>query len=788
MDLSKLSDADLQAMQSGDMSKVSDDGLRVLSGEPPGLARSFINGIPKGFAGLVDSFNNAPENLMNLSRMISGSIATAAGHPEYAVDVKPPTNAAHDILTKVGAIRPAAEPTTAGGRIVDMMGQSIGGGGINPSAIARNASRGAIVPIVRDVTAALASGAGAGAGLEAARQVDTGSESGNAALQTAASIAAGAVPGAFLAARGSAGDRTAAALNGVSKEQLAMADALLKRAAAAGTPLTGYEAIQAITGLNPKMQTQQRVTEQSDAAARNLTPMMQARAGRNTTAAGRAFGEIAPVDPAPDALAGLLQQGATDAIRTAHQARSAEAGPFYKAQRASDAEAIGLGEQIPMLADKLRGREQARDQVVQLGGKNLAYANEMDAAASQWSPVPGYPTFPRRYAPQNDRMNEAIAAVPEFEAARLARVAEIEAAQAALNKSQDALAAKNLPEIRTKVTGYLADLDRRIKLAGPTQEGKILQDLRDQIAPGGEPILLPSQLESVYKANRNKTELSAIPTSDEKTVAGVIGPYVTGLDKVIKDISPDIAAGRAKYAELSRDYVTPMEKGQIGKLTRSDEFPVQAGVLLPEKPWDVTPDVVSKTVRTIDAEAPGVPARFIRQYLEGTFNESNGGGIANNPKGGYQFAKKVADNPMQRENLIAALRASGKSPTPLIDLLDTFHAQGMKPEVNSATAANMAESSMLGGRKAVDFLMRPIRAIPGQADAWRNSLATKELADALASPDSVQRLQEIARANGTYSPMKQQMLVNLLMGQRAAQDANKPRVDVDLDLMNTEGR
>ncbi|MDQ0084591.1 hypothetical protein J2W35_004960 [Variovorax boronicumulans] len=672
MDLSKLSDADLQAMQSGDMSKVSDDGLRVLSGEPPSLMKSFVNGIPKGIAGLADNFNNLPENMMNLSRMISGSIVTAAGHPEYAVDVKPPTNAAHDILTNIGAIRPAAEPTTMGGRVVDMMGQSVGGGGINPVSIAKSASRGAWVPIVRDVTAALASGAGAGMGLEAAKKVDTGSETGNAALQTAATMAAGALPGAFLAARGSAGDRTAAALNGVTPEQLAMADALLKKSVAAGSPLTGYEAIQAVTGLNPKMQTQQRVTEQSDAAARNLTPMMQARPGRNAELANAAFDQIAPVNPRPDALAGRLMDTAKQAITNARQAGNAQAKPYY---------------------DATTGNPNAR------------------ITSNDWNTLTADPLVQKALgAVKNDPVygvtNEAPGSVAWLDAAKK----------------------------------WMDDKGGAARLAGENNAARMY--------------------------------------------TGATGKVMPPIDAQF----PDYATARAIVAKNMQDVVTPMDQGQVGKLSRSDDFKAQVDSFLPEKPLDVNPSVIRETVKTLSSVDPNITPEMLAQHLRSTFNESNGGGIRNNVMGGFNFAKKVADNPMQRENLIEALKASGKSPTPLTDSLDVFQAQGMKPNVNSATAANMAESSMLGGRKAVDFLMRPIRAIPGQADAWRNSLATKELADALASPDSVKRLQELARVNGTYSPLKQQMLVNLLMGQRAAQDANKPRVDVDLDLLNTEGR
>lgn len=738
--------------------------------EAPPLWKTALNGIPKGIAGALDNINNAPQNIWNMSKMASGSVATALGHPEYAAPVTAPTNTFNDFGTRAGIIRPEAEPVNTAGRVVDSIGQAVGQ--LNPRAIATNIGRGAVVPIARDLTAATASGTGSALGQEAARNIDTGSESGNIALQAAAGMVGGGVPGGVMAARGTGGDRTAASLKGVTQAQLQAATELQAMARAQGSPITGYEAIQAVTGLNPKMQTQQRIAEQSDAAAGNLTPMMQNRPGANAALANNAFNRVAPQETNPDALGGLLQQGATDAITTAHKNRTAQTSPFYQRQRASDAEAMGLSDAIPGLQSLVADRTAARDRATQLGGQNLSYANEQDRLAGQYTPVPGYPTFPKRYTNQNDRSQEAIAAHADFEDARMSRLDELNQAQAQLNKTQDALASKNLPEIGGKVSGFLSDLDQRIKLAGPTAEGKILQQLRDQIAPDGKPIVYPSQLESVYRAARDQTELSAIPTPEQKTAAGVLGPYVGKLDTLIKSVSPDIAQGRALHAQISRDVVNPMEKGQIGQLTRDSGFPTQMGVLLPERPMDITPGVVGNTVRTIDAEAPGVPARMLAQYLRGTFNESNGGGVAPNPMGGARFAEKVADNPMQRANLVEALNASNKSPTPLTDALDIFQAQRFKPAVNSATASNLAEGSALSGTRPLDLLTKPLSAVGRVSDAWRNGLASKQLAEALASPDSVQRLQEMARTNGTYSPVKQQMLINLLLAQQQANPPN----------------
>jgi hypothetical protein len=669
MDLSKLSDNDLQAMQAGDLSKVSEDGLRMLSGEPPSLMRSFVNGIPKGAAGFADAITNTPENILNLSKMAFGAGATALGRSDLAPEVTAPPERAKELLTRAGIIRPSSEPTTGMGRVVDMAGQALGGGGVNPAAVARSASRGAILPIARDVTAALASGTGAGLGAEAARNVDTGSEAGNAALQVTGSLLGGGVPGAVVASRGTAGDRTAAALKGVPPEQLALAEALQNKARAAGSPLTGYEAIQAQTGLNPKMQTQQRIAEQSDAAAGNLTPMMQARPERNTQLAGAAFDQVAPQASRPDALAGRLMDTAKQAVTNARQAGNAQAAPYYASTT---------------------GNPNAR------------------IPPNDWATLTNDPLVLQAL--------EKVKADPVY-------------------------------GVTNAADGSVAWLDAAKKW------------MNDQSG--------------------------AAQRKGENNAARMYTGGTHELTNTVDTHFPDYAKARSVVARNMQDVVTPMDQGQVGKLSRSDDFKAQAEALLPEKPLDVNPEVIRETVKTLSSVDPNITPEMVGQYLRSTFNESNGGGIANNPMGGYQFAKKVADNPTQRENLVEALRASGKKPEAITDALDIFQAQGMKPPVNSATAANLAEGNMLGAMRPLDMLTRPLSAAGRATDAWRNGWSAKAMSEALASPDSVKRLQELARGNGTYSPVQQQLLVNLLMGQR---QAAMPRVDVDLDLLNTEGR
>jgi hypothetical protein len=742
---------------------------------PPSRSATFGNAVMKGAAGFADMIPNAIVNTANLGIAGYGAIKGALGAKgsELPDPINPQAlSGFHKIGEATGLIKKERDPTDATGRVVDVVGQVIGGGGINPAAVGRALARGNVLPVVRDVVAATAGGTGAGLTSEAVRDIKTGNDTVDRLIRVVAPMAGGMAASSAVASRGTAGDRTSAALSGVTSEQLQLAKALQQKANAAGTPLTGYEAIQAVTGLNPKMQAQQRVTEQSDAASKaGLTSMMQRRPENNAVVAENAISGVSPKEPFPDVLAGTLRQTAEKAIADAQAKRTEAVRPNYQEQRNSDMGAIKLTEAIPSIearvADRLASRADARQQTGQIIGRE----NEMRIGAENAVPVPGQPRFPPRYTNQNDRAIEAGKAIPDFDAVAKRRAAEVAEAERTLGVAQDALASKNLPYIQGKVNGFLKALDENIKLAGPTREGDILRALRKELAPEGAPVVLPTQLESIYKANRDKLDTNIMSSAEDKTRAAVLGGHVRKLDALIQEVSPAIREGRAKYAQISKEVVDPLINSQVGKLTRSDEFQTQAGTLLPEKPMDVTPSVLDRTIKQLNQQDPEITRRFLAQYLRGTFNESNGGGVGNNAFGGYQFAKKVADNPVQKENLIQALKSSGANPAPVVDALDIFRAQGMKPPVNSATTANAAEAAAMSQKKLIDALLHPVAVAPGylagKTDLWRNGMATKEMAKALADPNSVERLAELARANGTYSPLTQQMLAQMLLASRA---------------------
>ena len=92
----------------------------------------------KALAGVADTLYNAPENLVNLSKMVYGAGATALGRPDLAPNVTAPTNVAQNALTRMGAIAPTENMTT-GQRIVDTGLQAATTGLINPASGVRNA-------------------------------------------------------------------------------------------------------------------------------------------------------------------------------------------------------------------------------------------------------------------------------------------------------------------------------------------------------------------------------------------------------------------------------------------------------------------------------------------------------------------------------------------------------------------------------------------------------------------------------------------------------------------------
>lgn len=104
MDLSKLSDADLAAVEAGDMTKVSDAGLQVLSGMPPpspsvggkmlDTANATATGFNRGLVNLLGLPADTAHNVVDLTKAALGTPWLLAGkEPPQALQLQDRANA-----------------------------------------------------------------------------------------------------------------------------------------------------------------------------------------------------------------------------------------------------------------------------------------------------------------------------------------------------------------------------------------------------------------------------------------------------------------------------------------------------------------------------------------------------------------------------------------------------------------------------------------------------------------------------------------------------------------------
>jgi len=141
LDLTKLSDAELKAIASGDMSSLSDATLTLLTKQnteipaerrPPSTKAVVTSAPYKALGGVADMFLNAPQNVLNLAKMGAGTLATAAGYSNLAPEVTAPPERVTNLLRSAGLIKPT-ENMTQGQRVLDVGLQAATGGMLSPA-------------------------------------------------------------------------------------------------------------------------------------------------------------------------------------------------------------------------------------------------------------------------------------------------------------------------------------------------------------------------------------------------------------------------------------------------------------------------------------------------------------------------------------------------------------------------------------------------------------------------------------------------------------------------------
>jgi hypothetical protein len=258
----------------------------------------------------------------------------------------------------------------------------------------------------------------------------------------------------------------------------------------------------------------------------------------------------------------------------------------------------------------------------------------------------------------------------------------------------------------------------------------------------------------------------------DKRKAGIAFGGSRELDAYLSSKSPTYAQGSRNFEVAQKTQFDPMRKGPVGQIAEGN---VGRDVLMPAAPISLYPADIKRTADLLRRKDPAALPDWTRQNLEGIFNETTQKlSTGDNQFGGAKFAATIAGNKQQRENLRTLVTETGgmQAWQGFERFLDVAEAQGQRMTANSATSFNEMIKNELGtGVVSKGLTMFK----PSNLVNWAENLQLGRNADMLAKmltdPDSVAKLQELARTGPKSA--KAQTLVNSIAGGYIAQ---KPEI------------
>jgi hypothetical protein len=258
----------------------------------------------------------------------------------------------------------------------------------------------------------------------------------------------------------------------------------------------------------------------------------------------------------------------------------------------------------------------------------------------------------------------------------------------------------------------------------------------------------------------------------DKRKAGIAFGGSRELDTYLSSKSPTYAQGSRNFEVAQKTQFDPMRQGPVGQIAEGN---VGRDVLMPPAPISLYPADIKRTAELLRRKDPTALPDWTRQNLEGIFNETTQKlATGENQFGGAKFASTIAGNKAQRDNLRTLVTETGgmQAWQGFEKFLDVAEAQGQRLPANSATSFNEMIKNELGSG-IVSKALTPFK--PSNLVTWAENLQLGRNADTLAKmltdPDSVAKLQELARTGPRSA--KAQVLSNALAG---AYVAPKPEI------------
>ncbi len=365
--------------------------------------------------------------------------------------------------------------------------------------------------------------------------------------------------------------------------------------------------------------------------------------------------------------------------------------------------------------------------------------------------------------------------------ARTAASSPFYKAQADIDKNAAAFNEFGTLTTGPQVQGLMGKINDALINAAPTEK-KILKNLKAEIAPGGKPLELPSQIDSAYKTVRGLTNIPKIgATSEQSRTAGVVGEFLKDLEAISLNSSANIAQGRQVYRDMSRNVVDPMKASPVGDIAKTggianaeSQMGAQSQILMPQAPRALNPDTIKQTAQTLATQNPAALKDWTRQNIQGIFDEASQNLVSGaNQFSGSKFAAQIAGNPSQKANLQALVESTGGRDawTGFNRFLEIAEATGKRQPVGSQTAFNTQAMGALSGGgagRAPALVASPNRlfsAVGDWYDQFRYGKNTAQMADILTNPQSIGLMQELAHTAPRSA--KAQMLTGLLVNANA---------------------
>lgn len=183
--------------------------------------------------------------------------------------------------------------------------------------------------------------------------------------------------------------------------------------------------------------------------------------------------------------------------------------------------------------------------------------------------------------------------------------------------------------------------------------------------------------------------------------AGVYGGQERAVRDAATDASPEYAQALAEQSMMRRQWLDPLERGQMGALQGTADLGTQTGTLFPRNPFAGTAEETADTVSRLAAADPDAASALVRSYVEQQFNEATRDLVrGGNQFGPAKFVAAIRGNAEQARTLEAAVRAlpDGNARWEGFEaLLRVFQATGARQPAGSGTTFNTAIEAQLSG-------------------------------------------------------------------------------------------